>query len=43
MDSFEDSDENVVDKIKQLKARVDAELQEGDPWEERARELGMAV
>lgn len=33
-DSFEDSEETVRDKIKQLKARIDAELEECDPWEE---------
>ena len=32
--SFEDSAERVLDKINQLKSRVDAELLEADPWGE---------
>lgn len=40
--SFEDSAETVVDKIKQLKERVDAELEEADPWGERADDMLFA-
>lgn len=36
VDGFEDSDEKVYDKVKQLKARIDAELKSDDPWEESA-------
>jgi hypothetical protein len=33
--SYEDSAETVREKIKQLKARIDNELLEDDPWLER--------
>lgn len=36
VDSFEDSDETVRDMIKHMKARIDNELAEDDPWMERA-------
>ena len=36
--SFEDSEEKVRDKVKQLHERVDNELAEDDPWCERADE-----
>lgn len=32
---FEDSDEKIVDKIKQLKEQIDNELLEADPWGEK--------
>lgn len=38
VDSFEDSDETVRDMVKHMKARVDNELVEDDPWGERADE-----
>jgi hypothetical protein len=34
VDSYEDSDEHVREKIKRMKDLIDAELLESDPWEE---------
>lgn len=39
VESFEDSDETVRDKVKQMKERIDNELSEDDPWMERAEAL----
>ena len=36
--SFEDSKEKIIDKINELKERIDNELKESDPW---GRELGL--
>lgn len=36
VESFEDSAETVRDMVKNMKARIDAELAEDDPWMERA-------
>jgi hypothetical protein len=35
---FEDSEERVLDKIRQLQRRVDTELAETDPWGEKERD-----
>lgn len=37
LSSFEDSAEKVRDKIEQLKARIDSELESDDPWDQKAR------
>lgn len=39
LSNFEDSAETVREKIKQLKARVDEELETDDPWDEKANDL----